>query len=75
MTGSPEIVAAVQDMAGAAVRVQTTTKGPALTVRLAEPLSVLVAATSAVRTLGFTGAIEAEGQVPAAPGLPLGAVG
>jgi hypothetical protein len=75
LTGSPELVDAVQAMAERSERVLVTPTGPTLKVHLSEPLSVLVAASQVLRSLGVTDAIETEGRTPAYPGLPLGAVG
>jgi hypothetical protein len=71
VTGSPEIVDAIQGMADRDERVRATPTGPALTVRLTEPLSVLVASIGVIRNLGVTEAIKSEGHPPAAVGLPL----
>ncbi len=62
-------------MAERSERVRTTATGATLTVRLTEPLSILVATVQVLRNLGMTDAIQTEGHPPAAPGLPLGAVG
>lgn len=75
LAGSPEIIDAVQAMAERSERVLATPAGPALSVRISEPLSVLVAASQVIRSLGYTDSIETEGHTPAAPGVPLGAVG
>ena len=75
LSGSPEIVDAVQAMAERRERVLGTPTGPTLTVNVREPLSVLVAASQVLRRLGITDAIETQGHTPAYPGLPLGAVG
>ncbi|MBK8463733.1 MAG: hypothetical protein IPL36_12085 [Nigerium sp.] len=73
--GSPEVVEEVQAMAERNERVRTTPTGPTLTVRLTEPLSILVASVQVLRNLGVTDAIETEGHAPASPGLVLNAVG
>ena len=73
--GSPEVVEEVQAMAERNERVRTTPTGPTLTVRLTEPLSILVASVQVLRNLGVTDAIETEGHAPASPGLALDAVG
>lgn len=75
LAGSPEILEAITTMSERGTRVLASPKGPALTVRLDEPLSVLVATTEVLRDLGVTRAIETEGRAPAAPGLHLGATG
>lgn len=75
LRGSPEVVDEVEAMAERSQQVLATPTGPTLTVRLAEPLSILVASAQVLRSLGVTGAIETEGHAPAAPGISLDAVG
>jgi hypothetical protein len=75
LAGSPDLVGSVQAMAERSERVLVAPTGPTLIVQLGEPLSVLVAASQVLRSLGVTGAIETEGRTPAFPGLQLGAVG
>jgi len=72
--GSAEVVEAVRAMASRGERIRATATGPVLTIRLTEPLSVLVAAIRILRDLGVTEAIASEGHPPALAGLALGAV-